>query len=502
MTSVVVEREIACESERASLWCAVADTERLNRAIGLGPIAAKPLSTESAARFTVATVSGGFALEYEERPFEFVENERFVVRRLVKKGMVRSIEHSFELTPRPGGGTMLRIRISVEAPGVLAPLVKIQVRRFVAKIEQELRSVDAEIVAGKGACFLDTRSAIDESALGRAKKALCDGVPEQRLPYAEKLVKFVRDGSDADVSRIRPFELAAELGVDEREMLATCLSAVGAGLVELRWDLICPSCRTANDRIVRLSELPTSGHCQLCDISYELEFDRAVEATFQPSSAIRTGLTGPFCIGGPMLTPHVVAQAILPPGGSVQLKAPPIAGRYRLFVRGGAAAGVEVGPSGATAARYVAGDTSLDGDRSSLAPEAEITISQTLDRERHVKLERLNWASRAATAHHVSTLPEFRRSFAAEVLKSGVSLRVARAALLFTDLTGSTALYERVGDAKAFHVVHDHFAILSRVVAEHRGSVVKTIGDAVMASFVEDGDAVRAAVAMHRAFPA
>jgi class 3 adenylate cyclase len=69
-------------------------------------------------------------------------------------------------------------------------------------------------------------------------------------------------------------------------------------------------------------------------------------------------------------------------------------------------------------------------------------------------------------------------------------------ALLFSDLQGSTALYERVGDAAAFNMVREHFALLAGVVRDHDGAVVKTIGDAVMASFGDPANAVKAALAM------
>jgi adenylate cyclase len=502
MATVVVERAVTCRAEKSSLWCAVADTERMNRAIGMGAVTPRPLDAEGAARFTIATVSGGFPLEYEERPFEFTENERFVVHRKVTKGMVRSLEHEFRLEAREGGGTIVHVRFQVEAPSaLLVPVIKLQLGRFAAKVEQELRRVDDDAMAGKPACFRDTRSELNEAALARAAAKLQATLPPERQPFGQKLVQFVREGSDADVTRIRPFELAHDLGVPERDMLATCLNAVEAGLCELSWDLVCPSCRTATDRMSQLSEIPEAGHCQLCDISYELEFDRAVEATFQPSPAIRTRSSGPFCIGGPFLTPHVITQAILPARGEVKLRAPLAAGRFRLFVRGGGNLSVTVSDSGERDKTVFVGESTIDSAPLSLAPGAEITVQQDFARERHVKLERLEWASRAATAHAVSTLPEFRRAFGADVLRSGARLKVARVALLFTDLTGSTALYDRAGDAIAFHMIHEHFALLGRIVDEYRGSIVKTIGDAVMAAFVEERDAVRCAVAMHRAFP-
>ena len=72
-------------------------------------------------------------------------------------------------------------------------------------------------------------------------------------------------------------------------------------------------------------------------------------------------------------------------------------------------------------------------------------------------------------------------------------------AILFTDLTGSTALYDRIGDAAAFEIVQDHFALAEEAVATEGGAVVKTIGDAVMAAFEDLEAAVRAARRIVRA---
>src|SRR6185369_8863718 len=377
-------------------------------------------------------------------------------------------------------------------------------------IEAELVRADHDLQAGKSACFRKMMTPVDASAFERARTALLQSVTDSRKPLATQLSAFVESGSDADVTRIRPLDLALDWQADGRELLAVCLSAVVVGLLELRWDLVCPSCRTATDRQTSLSELPAAAHCQLCDISYEIELDRAIEATFMPSPALRKPEPGPFCIGGPMRTPHVVAQAILPAGGGVVFNAPEQSGRYRVFVRGGASAALEVKAEGEGAAHFHVDAQAIsrrdaDGALSKIAvvrPLARIEISQSDDVERHVKLERLEWASRAATAHLVSTLPEFRRQFSGDLLRPGVSLRVARVALLFTDLTVFTALYHTVGDAKAFKVVQEHFDVLSAIIADHRGTIVKTIGDAVMAAFIEERDALNASFAMHRAFPA
>src|SRR5450432_4772289 len=329
---------------------------------------------------------------------------------------MKSMEHSFTLEPRPEGGTRLTVRLVIEPRyALLGPVIRLQTARMVERIEAEFQNVDRDVQAGKGVCFRINSTPADTAALERAKSALIASVTDDRKPLAARLAEFVRDGSDVDVSRIRPLDLAELWDVDGRDLLALCLSAVVNGLLELRWDLVCPSCRTANDRQTSLVGLPTAGHCQLCDLSYEIELDRAVEATFLPAPALRQPEPGPFCIGGPMRTPHVVAQTILPPNGTVTLTAPDKPGRYRVFVRGGATAALEIKEDAEPRASFRIDGDAIEPKTATVKPGAALEVTQVGSAERHVKLERLEWASRAATAHLVSTLPEFRRQCADEV---------------------------------------------------------------------------------------
>ena len=73
-------------------------------------------------------------------------------------------------------------------------------------------------------------------------------------------------------------------------------------------------------------------------------------------------------------------------------------------------------------------------------------------------------------------------------------LKITSLTFLFTDLKGSTALYERVGDLVAFDIVRQHFHVLQEIVAAEAGAIVKTIGDAVMATFPTPDRAVAAAL--------
>ena len=75
--------------------------------------------------------------------------------------------------------------------------------------------------------------------------------------------------------------------------------------------------------------------------------------------------------------------------------------------------------------------------------------------------------------------------------------RIVERTVLFADLRGSTALYERIGNAQATTVVTLAVAQLVRIVAEGGGQVVKTLGDGLMAVFAENANGVMVANRMH-----
>jgi class 3 adenylate cyclase len=72
--------------------------------------------------------------------------------------------------------------------------------------------------------------------------------------------------------------------------------------------------------------------------------------------------------------------------------------------------------------------------------------------------------------------------------------------VLFTDVEGSTALTERLGDEKAREVLRNHERIVREALRAHGGAEVKAMGDGFMASFSSATRALECAIAMQRAF--
>lgn len=227
-------------------------------------------------------------------------------------------------------------------------------------------------------------------------------------------------------------------------------------------------------------------------MDFRPDFDRSVEVRFKAHEAVRCAPARTFCVGGPRNTPHILLQQRLAPGASRTLALDLPRGSFHLRVvrRADAhlvAGGGAPGPITFTcAARTVAPHAAECG-----AGRVELTLVNDAPDEALVRLEREDWSENGVSAAFVSTLPEFRDLFSSEALAPGMDMAIRSLSFCFTDLKGSTALYEEVGDAPAYALVREHFKFMQQHIERNRGAVVKTMGDAVMAVFHSPADAVR-----------
>ena len=102
------------------------------------------------------------------------------------------------------------------------------------------------------------------------------------------------------------------------------------------------------------------------------------------------------------------------------------------------------------------------------------------------------------TGRQLVTNQVFRDLFRTESIPTGAGLEFKSLTFLFTDLRASTAMYERLGDFRAYSLVNAHFALLRGIIAAQGGALVKTMGDAIMASFSNPVKAVEAALLMRQ----
>ncbi|MBV9957198.1 MAG: adenylate/guanylate cyclase domain-containing protein, partial [Acidobacteria bacterium] len=304
---------------------------------------------------------------------------------------------------------------------------------------------------------------------------------------------------DLTLARLRSHTLADYWMLPRRAVLEVCLWATRVGLLDLQWDMICPHCRGAAQSSRSLSGLRSDAYCESCHVDFTVNFDQSVELTFRPNPAIRHVEAQQFCVGGPQITPHIVAQQMLAPGASRELKLPLETGRYRLrtpAITGGQF--LSVTPDGAEELTLRATSSGWASEELQLSPMPALKFENATEDEQLFILERMAWSDQAATAAEVTALQVFRDLFSNDALRPGEQISVGSLTMLFTDLRGSTQLYREIGDAPAFGRVMSHFDVLREAIKEEDGALVKTIGDAVMAVFRRPAAALRAILKAQR----
>ncbi len=480
-----------------ALWDLVADTNRFNRDTGLPEV--HRISIDGG-RQRLAMRVLGMTLEWDEYPFEWIRPYHYSILRRFHTGPVSEILATADLESRPEGGTRLVYSIRAEPRNWVGTFLipwKIG-RRTRARFEETFRAYDhrlSAVPAPAAPSILAPQGEARLSALEQELKA--QGADPALL---ERLIRLMTTGDDLTLSRIRPYVLADSWNVDRRRMLELCLRATREGLLDARWDLLCPLCRGAKKIGKSLADLDERGHCDACDADFVASFDRSVEVTFRPNPAVRRVEFREYCIGGPQLTPHIVSQNRVAAGGNLTVRPGLDTQAYRVRALGVAGwVSLRVREAGRPEASIRLDPQGWPSEEAIARPDTAIRLFNATAEEKLFIVERAEWSAQAATAADVTTLQLFRDLFGREALRPDVRLGIESLTVLFTDLSGSTHLYRTIGDAPAFGRVMAHFDLLRSAVDAEGGSLVKTMGDAVLAVFRRPACALRAFLAVQRA---
>lgn len=488
--------EYQLKSDPERLWPFVADTNRFNRDTGVPSIAAgEKRHRLRNARRRLRLSFLGLPVEWEEQPFEWIRPARFGVTRKYTKGPVAELSVLAELAPQTGGGTLMKYQIWARPKSLLGfVIIPLQIgfisaRNFGRAFRRYDQSATNEALLPTEEAGPELSPVVRNRLEAIRERLLSEGVPPE---VARRLTEFVEHADDFSLARISPYVLADDWQEPRRVVLEACLRATRAGLLDLRWDLLCPLCRGPQESESSLREVNSKVHCETCRIDFTVNFDRFVEITFRPNPSVRLVDVKNYCIGSPQRTPHVVAQQLLAAQTNRTVLLPLESGRYRLRVL--ELPGERLLTIDAAGARTatVAADREIAGPELNLSSPATLHIENSSDVEQLFILERLSWSDQAATAAEVTALQIFRDLFSSEALRPGDQISVGTLTVLFTDLRNSTRLYRDIGDATAFGRVMNHFDVLKRAIAEADGALVKTIGDAVMGVFRNPGSALTA----------
>jgi class 3 adenylate cyclase len=349
---------------------------------------------------------------------------------------------------------------------------------------------------------------------------------------------LVRDAPDHRLNRINALAFAAKTGLNEERVIAAFLHAARLGLFELSWNVLCPGCGGVLDAGASLKTVNQPEYaCALCAAGYEPTLDEMVEVTFTVTARTRRiAAHAPndlpaieyyrqiFWSSGIDLADDAFEKTIeeitlelveLPPGEKAMLSLTLPAEFVIVF-----------DPVTHTA-QFIDVKGEPTRERQSLSivfnrAHAHTTtvvmqpgpLRLTLDNRTDTRVvpgvyiagqamhDMLGRRQPFLTAKRLLTNQTFRDIYRTSTLDIDQRLKITSLTFLFTDLKGSTDLYERVGDLVAFDIVKEHFRILHEIIAAESGAVVKTIGDAVMATFATPDRGLAAALRIREAMRA
>jgi class 3 adenylate cyclase len=346
---------------------------------------------------------------------------------------------------------------------------------------------------------------------------------------------LVENGEDRALNRINLLDFSRSTGIDEEKVVSGFLHASRLGMFDMGWNVLCPGCGGVLDAHSTLKSLRHDDYnCALCAAGYEASVDDQVEVAFTVSPRIRRiGAHDPhtlplweyyrqiFWSSGvdideqsfTRLTDEVTLEAIeLPPGEkavlSLQLPQefvivfePVTHSAHFIDVQGEPTRERQQlsmvfnevhAPTGTTVMRPGPLRLTLDN-------QSDLRVLPGVWVAGHALHEMIGKRKPILTAKRILSNQTFRDLYKADNLNIDQRLKITSLTFLFTDLKGSTALYERVGDLAAFDLVRAHFHALLEIIAAQKGAVVKTIGDAVMATFIRPEHALEAGLRMRAA---
>lgn len=483
-----------------TIWPILADTARFNEAGGLPrhEITEVP-GPDGAVTFYGAAKMGPFHLRWRDLPVNWVSGQFMEHNRAFTSGPLSYVGAKLVLVPDAATGGAIGTYTIAAAPRNWVGRLALATKFFTAAgatFQRLAKDADDFASGARTTPFSYAAPAPSDETRARVQRLVAEieATPNGH-GLAARLAEYILTAQEVDLWHVRPLALARLWQVPERHAIELCLQAVKAGLLELRWDLLCPRCRVAKAWVSSLDRLPTGAHCGSCNISYDREFAQNVEASFRPAAATRPLESGEYCMWGPMSVPHVKAQIHLEPGAQTTVPGTLPPGPYRLrTLEPGDTAEIEHDGQ-AFPALIIEGETIRAGEPGN---PGTLTFENRSARPRVAIIESRHWLADCLTADRITALQTFRDLFADDVLRPGDEVAVGRVTLLFSDLKASTALYEKIGDAAAYHLVREHFAFMAEIVRNHDGAIVKTIGDAVMAAFARPADGLLAALEMQR----
>lgn len=489
------------------LWAVLSDTSRMNKAMGLPAWEEAELNGSRVVRTKVL----GQQQEWVEAPWTWLINKEIRQARTYKKGLMYSQTGSFKILSEKTSDGLYKVQISFTWFGnlflkfVLGPLsakfLKKQMTAYV-KTQEEIYFANTQAKINQ----LTPLRLLNQNDDAFIAKILSD--LKSNNPILKTILQYLVASDSLDIHKINPKKLSANTGLNLNLVVEHLTTLTQNGYLALTWDVVCPHCRGPQQEVTKLQLVNASSICLTCDLEFSAQSERSVEVSFKPQTKFRKVGSIVFCAAEPAKKTHILMNWAVEKEKKIHFKIDLTPGRYRIrTVKGKKECDLVVGARISqpnvtidfTQSEIKIGGSGLASGLDNIA-KGEYEFTFTSQADDFLVLESLAWTEDKYLAGEALSNSHIRTLLNDDLLKSGVKLDIGEQIILFTDIVGSTPLYRKLGDSKAFVAVQDHYLTIEKIIKLNQGVVVKFIGDAVMAAFTDAALAFKANNEIHLTF--
>jgi class 3 adenylate cyclase len=487
------------------LWPILSDTSGINEKIGLSGI---DYREERGIRYGRSRIAGCLH-EWEERPWQWEHGSSILIERIYSKGWCSYVRVIIIIEKKSEGGSDLTVNFGWIPRNKFSALLLILGRgsmrkkygAAIAAILEDSRKVNPGFFLMDAADRLSAAAPLSSKTDIRKIDAISAKLKERGIPEhaLSRFTGHVISAPASELHRIKPKPLARALSLDYNVLLNLMLNATAEGLLKMSWDVVCPHCRGVRKSADHLWDIPKKGECEVCSIDFETSDINALEITFQPNPDIKKSEETLFCSAEPAKKSHILMQLYLFPGENRTSILSYPEGRYRMRLLGSSKFSILDLTSSADL-KDLYWNHQTEGGGFTTAPGASLRMTNGDTGAKTFIIEKNSEDRDALRPRDLFSMQEFRDLFAEEALAVNLSIDVGVQTLAFIDIVGSSAMYIREGNARAFALVSEFFKKSREIAVKREGAIVKSMGDAVLLAFTDPLNALMASLDFIRKF--
>ncbi|TGN19833.1 adenylate/guanylate cyclase domain-containing protein [Leptospira idonii] len=364
-----------------------------------------------------------------------------------------------------------------------------------------------------------------KNAILRQKFSTLSTFPILNPKVLQKAERLIADSDEWKLFRINPIQFAKENGIDEKESLDFFVHGAKVGLFNFAYNMLCPLCGGIVHTHHKLDEIQRKDfHCVACNLIIPTALDDQVEVAFELHPSLLETTIDPFLSIEnyyrfyfsdnydkseelkSWVTNMIKHFQVLEPDAFFEFD-------RELTMEGDMGKILQIVSIDRNTACFFHADPSVGtSDKNQVVDLLESGFQpknkSLVPGKYHFSVHnRTRWKvgiqimtpnperlTEIVKEHPTKILPflsakmllnnqSFRELFRIHKLSPDLNLNVKSLTIMFTDLRGSTEMYDKAGDIFAYRLVQEHFHILTETVRDYKGAIVKTMGDAIMATF-------------------